>query len=648
MKIWLSVLFGIILYVSALGQVDNSGTKVTKVLKNPGYMQLDPDLLEAFLDGMIKAAMEERHLPGMSVSIVQNGELILAKGYGLARTNPPQQVVADKTLFRIGSVSKVFTFSAVMQLVEQGLLDLNADIRTYVNSSRIEDKFGPFTMVDLMTHSAGFEDAYLGFFYANDIKNDLTPTDYLNRYAHHRVRLPGEQIVYSNFGVNLAGKVIESVSGENFADYMEAHIFQPLGMIRSSFRDYPKQAADGYLNPELEKDRAIAYRWAGGKFVPYNKFFMSRAQYPAGSMSATATDVAVFMLAHLNGGAIDGKRILAVKTVEQMHTRLLGNSDSIQGNAHGFWTGQIRGYRTVEHSGSVLGFLSNMVLIPELELGIFVTTNGDAGYVISSMARHIIENFYASLNSPLQPDPAFSAKSKVYSGQYLSNRRGYKIIDKMASLGAEITVSITGDGYLITTSGNFSERWLPMGNHVFENADNGSRIAFKVGKSGVATRLVYGSDVADRISFLSSSQFFYITTGLTLVLAFGCLFGFWLRRGKHPVQSGVEKLASLGVGINSLVWLLFFAAYAAFFSNAFVPEPDFFVNYPTPLAWFMHLSATVASILVVLNTFGLFPVWLVGSWSLWRRLRHTLIVVAGLALVLALNEWNVLGFRYLG
>jgi CubicO group peptidase (beta-lactamase class C family) len=192
-----------------------------------GYPPLEAPLLEAFIDGSVKTAMEDQHLPGVTVSVVQDGRLVLAKGYGLARTDPPQPVVADQTLFRIGSISKTFTFTGVMQLVELGRLDLNADIGPIISDVNIEDSYGPITMIDLMTHSAGFEDAYLGFFYADSLETDLAATEFLNRYAPHRVRPPGEQIVYSNFGVDLAGKVIESVSGENFADYMDANIFNP-------------------------------------------------------------------------------------------------------------------------------------------------------------------------------------------------------------------------------------------------------------------------------------------------------------------------------------------------------------------------------------------------------------------------------------
>lgn len=616
-----------------------------------GYTLLEPSLLEAFLDGAIATAMEDNHLPGVTVSVVQNGALVLAKGYGLARTDPPQPVVADQTLFRIASISKTMTFSAVMQLVEQGRFDLDADIESNLDGIQVEDSFGPITMVDLMTHSAGFEDGYIGIFFADNLETDQTLTDYLNHSAPYRVRPPGEQIVYSNFGVSMAGKVIESISGENFPDYMDKHIFQPLGMSRSSFREYPGQAIEGYLDPELEKDRAIGYRWASGNFIPYEQQFQHRGMYPAGSVSSTATDMAIFMLAHLNGGAIDGKRILAADTVDQMHTRLRANAEGIQGNAHGFWSGQIRGYKTIEHGGSIMGFKSNMVLIPEFGLGIFVSTNEEkGGKFVSSLPRRVVENFFPLPTTGLKRDPSFSSQAAVYAGQYLSNRRSYKTVEKLGSLGMEATVGVNDEGYLITTLAGNSQRWLPLGEHLFENVDNGSRIAFEVGPSGTATRLYssYGHTVSDRVSWQHSSQFFYIAAACTLVISFGSLFGFWLRRGRQLAQSSGERLAAVGIGTSSLFWLGFFVTFVVLFNGAQSVDSEILVRYPTPLAWTVHILAIIVAIFAVANVLGLIPIWRNGGWPVWRRLRHTLIVLVGMVMVWVLNDWNVLGFHYLG
>jgi hypothetical protein len=361
--------------------------------------------------------------------------------------------------------------------------------------------------------------------------------------------------------------------------------------------------------------------------------------------------MAIFMLAHLNGGAIDGRRILKEKTVEQMHTRLRANADGIPGNAHGFWSGQIRGYKTIEHNGSLLGFRSNMVLLPGLDLGIFVSTNSDAGGGFTFyLARRIVEHAYPPLVSQPLPDPAFSDQHDVYAGRYRSNRRGYKTIDKLAELGNERTTRVNSGGYLIISSSGGSSRWLPLGNHVFEDVDDGTRLAFEVGQSGAATRFYssYGSNVFDRVSYLNSSQMFYVASASTLLLAIGSLFGFWLRRKQRPVQTGGEKLAAFAVGATSLIWLVFFYTFKVLWDGAFAVESEIMAHYPTPLAWAVHILGIVAAVLVVASAFGLWPVWRHRNWPVWRRLRHTVVVLTGLVLVWVLNDWNILGFRYLG
>jgi hypothetical protein len=150
------------------------------------------------------------------------------------------------------------------------------------------------------------------------------------------------------------------------------------------------------------------------------------------------------------------------------------------------------------------------------------------------------------------------------------------------------------------------------------------------------------------VSFLNSSQFLSIAAASTLVLAIGVLFGFWLRRSQHPLQTNGEKMAAWGIGFTSISWLLFFAALAAFMSSVAVPEPELLVRYPTSPAWAMHITATLAATLSLVSTAGLFPVWRSGSWPIGRRLRHTVVVLASLSLVWALDVWNILGFRWLG
>ncbi|MFV9630163.1 MAG: serine hydrolase domain-containing protein [Methanosarcinales archaeon] len=195
----------------------------------------DPQELEAFIDGVMVAQMEAYYIPGATISVVKDGELFFAKGYGYADMEYGKPVIANETLFRIGSVSKLFTWTAVMQLAEQGKLDLNADVNTYLTDFKIPDTYPePITLAHLMTHTAGFEDYHRIFARSAD---DIEPLgEYLANNMPARVRPPGEFIAYSNYGTSLAGYIVEEVSSMPFDVYIEENIYKPLDIQRSTFR----------------------------------------------------------------------------------------------------------------------------------------------------------------------------------------------------------------------------------------------------------------------------------------------------------------------------------------------------------------------------------------------------------------------------
>lgn len=414
----------------------------------------DAASLERHLDGMVRYAMEEHHLPGVVVSVVHGDSLLLARGWGRARLRPDAPVDPRRTLFRVGSISKTFTFTGVMQQVESGRLRLDEDVATYLEDVEIRgsDRYGPISMTHLMTHTAGFEATPLDG-NATSLEEDRSPSTHVGKYQPARVRPPGELASYSNFGVDLAGKVLQDVSGVEFAAYMDRNVLEPLGMHRSSFRDDPGEPADGYLRPDLADDRAIGYYWSGGRFRSYGGLFLHRGAYPSASLSATAVDIARFMRAHLNGGAVAGSRVLAPETTERMHRVAFRNADGLMGNAHGFWSRRLVGFRTLEHGGSVLGFRSNLVLVPELDLGIFVSTNGaDGGGLVTRVPRMVLEHAFGGRSARPGPDAPLTDRAAAYSGAYLGTRRAYTTLGKLyAMMASTATVSVTESGDLLVT-----------------------------------------------------------------------------------------------------------------------------------------------------------------------------------------------------
>src|SRR5262245_11935481 len=244
--------------------------------------------VDVWLDGFLPYALRTGDIPGAVVTVVKDGQLLTARGFGYADVEKKTPVDPERTLFRPGSVSKLVTWTAATQLVEQGKLDLDSDINTYLDFRIPEYDGKPVTLRQLMTHTGGFEEAVKDIIYF-DPKHQVPLGEYLKRWTPTRVYEPGTTPAYSNWATALTGYLIERVSHESFDQYLEQHIFMPLGMTNSSFRQP--------LPPALVPQMASGYKPGkeAGKFEIIGPA-------PAGSLSSSGTDMAKFMIAHLAKG----------------------------------------------------------------------------------------------------------------------------------------------------------------------------------------------------------------------------------------------------------------------------------------------------------------------------------------------------------
>ena len=240
--------------------------------------------LEAFIDGWMAAYLDEAPAAGGVVSVVRGEELLLAKGYGYSDVAARQPVSASETLFRIGSVSKLFVWTAVMQEVEAGRLDLDSDITTWLDALQIPDNYSqPITLRHLLTHTPGFEDHVVGLFDKKDA--DRSIVELLEAQMPDRVGPPGQLASYSNHGTALAMHLVERVSGLHWREYIDRNILEPLGMASTTF-EQPPPANVGTMSQ--------GYQSSDGDFLPKEFEFVPLA--PAGAVSASATDMARFSL----------------------------------------------------------------------------------------------------------------------------------------------------------------------------------------------------------------------------------------------------------------------------------------------------------------------------------------------------------------
>ena len=369
--------------------------------------------LPAFIDGVMVQQIASREVSGALVTVVHQGEIVLSRGYGFADVENRIPVDGQSTLFRPGSISKMFTWIALMQLIEQGRVSLDDDVHDHIDFT-IEPFDGqPITVRDLFRHTPGMSD--VGGFTTENVDDLVDHAEWTRNNIPLRVTAPGVEVAYSNWGTSLAGYIVEQVSGEHFADYVENHIFTPLGMNSSTFREPLPDALANHiaLGHDLEEGRYTARRF------DYYSMVM-----PAGSATVSGPDMARFMMAMLNGGALDGVRILSEESVALLETNSIANAPHLPGMAHGYLVYREEGPRLIGHAGAMRDFRSNMILSPETGTGVFLSI------VAAPAGRPAQGELSAAITGrlfPQAPAPRWSdtPQAEQFAGRYLVNRRDY-------------------------------------------------------------------------------------------------------------------------------------------------------------------------------------------------------------------------------
>jgi CubicO group peptidase (beta-lactamase class C family) len=394
--------------------------------------------LDTFYAGLMPYALHRADIPGGVLVIVKDGKILFAKGYGYADIKTKRPVDPATTIFRPGSVSKLFTWTAVMQLVQAGKIDLDADVNKYIDFTIPPYDGKPVTMRNLMTHSAGFEESVRDLLV--DTKAQVLPIDvYLKRRLPTRIFPPGEVIAYSNYGATLAGYIVQRISGEKFEDYIAKHIFTPLGMLHSSFVQP--------LPPNLAPLMATGYLNASeGKTKPFE--YVDTA--PAGSSSSTGIDMAHFMLAYLDGGTYNGYQMLKPATIKEMWTPQVAPEKGLPSFDLGFYQDDFNGLPIIGHGGDTVAFHSDLHLIPTKGIGFFVSFNSPGKEGAVEDVRNNLFKLFLNRYYPYTPkDEATVANPQKdaarVAGWYESSRRVERALAFVYTL-AQSNVTANPDG----------------------------------------------------------------------------------------------------------------------------------------------------------------------------------------------------------
>ncbi len=442
--------------------------------------------LEAWLDGYMPYALQAGDIAGAVVVVVKDGEVLLQKGYGYADLEARTPVDPERHLFRPGSISKLFTWTAVMQLVGQGKLDLDADLNQYIDFEIPPRDGKPATLRQVMTHTVGFEEQIRGLITSNP--DELVPlADALKRWVPERIHAPGATPAYSNYATALAGYIVERVSGQTFDDYVDSQIFEPLGMRDSSLR----QPLPGPLLANMSK----AYGRAS-EGEPQDYEFISLA--PAGSLAATGADMAKFMIAHLQGGALGDARILDEATARQMHTTGQASVGPLNRMMLGFYETSMNGHRAISHGGDTSWFHSDLQLFLDDGIGLFVSMNSSGRDGATLLVRDNLAEGFADryLPGPPAPEPTVSdadaaLHAQQIAGSYASSRRPETSFMSLLNLLGAVKVFPNQDGTISVSmaldASGAPKKWREISPYLWQDVASGDRLAADV-VDGVVTR----------------------------------------------------------------------------------------------------------------------------------------------------------------
>jgi len=618
---------------------------------------LPPAELETFVDGLVKDAMVREHIAGVTVAVVQNGQVVLKKGYGFASLSPRRAVDPDRSLFRVGSISKTFTWIAVMKEVEAGRMRLNQPINLYLPEKvqvRDQGYDQPVRVANLMDHSPGFEDRALGQLFEDRADRVRPLALYLRQERPRRVHAPGAISSYSNYGAALAGEAVTYTSGKPFERLIEDEIFVPLGMGHSSFRE-PRPSKAGLpapMPPALAADVASPVHWTPAGFEQRKYEYIGQIA-PAGSASSTAGDMARYMIALLNGGQLNGVTIFGPTAAQAFRTPLRKTPAGINGWAHGFMTYDLPGgYRGYGHGGDTIDFHSNMVTVPALGLGVFISTNSETGAPLAGrFSDRVVQEFYATPQVfPRSGSTELAADPSAFIGYYLTSRRAYSGLEGLVtSVIGGTEVSVSPQGRLVTANRDNVRTWTPEGplsDRRFIATEGAQRIAFSNEPGEARAFFVsFGGALMERAPFWREPPTLAWLAGLTGAAALATLGGIAFRNRREFRENQMQGRASLVQNIQAALWLIGLAL-AGLWASKTGDLAYVIYHWPGALLLTASACALVASALTIVTVLALPAIWRGGrrvdSWSQLRKAGFTLTVLIYGAFAVVLGLWGAL------
>jgi hypothetical protein len=469
-----------------------------------------------------------------------------------------------------------------------------------------------------------------------------------------RVSPPGDAAGYSNLNAVLAGYIVARVSGMPYERYIQEHIFKPLGMTHSTVQSP--------IPPELRPYASVGYTYQAGAFQVFPDYIAQPAGLASGMHQASVTDMARFMIAHLQGGrysdaTLGEARILKETTARQMQTTLYTPDPRLLGTAYGFADWSDNGQRTLGHTGYGPPMRSVLLLMPDQNLGVFVTYNtkgsGELTLQHAGFQRAFFDHYYpASAVAPLQPPADFATRASRFVGSYREVSSPHTTLPKIMWLFGSVEIGDPGDGTLLVNVSGLKRRFVQVEPLYFRQVDGPFQMIFREDASGRITQMY--TDLMPQYATVKLD--WYETPGFNMVLLAACVLIFlfaipiavlafiWnrLRRGdRKPAPRGARVAVSVIFGIcvmNLLVAVGLAWGAMGGISNELL-DPPFLIKVVLGLG-VLSAALTVGALVYCALA------WKDRHWGIAARMYYTVVTVAAVAFVWFLHYWNLLGFRY--
>jgi len=591
--------------------------------------------VQNFIDGIMASNMDENNNASAVVKVMKDGDVIFSKGYGYIDQENKKPVRVDTSLFRPGSISKLFTWVSVMQLEEQGKIDLDRDVNEYITSFKIEDTYPgePITMRHLITHTPGFEDGFLGYLFIDSPERFLPLEKSLENTQPKRINPPGKISSYSNWSIALAGLIVQNISGLSFNDYVKQNIFDPLGMSHSSF--------DEPLPQSLLDNMATAYDYGAGKYISHHYEYISNFG-PAGSLAASADDISKFAQMLINGGELNGVRILSSDSLSRMINGGFTFDERLRGIGLGFfkWRWGPDEMNLFGHGGNTDYFASHLAMSQSDDFMIFLSVSGKGGRTTANL---LIEAFYDRYfprdTSPVMPPIDFEKRAEQYTGTFQSWRSNFSTIEAFNRFSRNIAITAMDDNTLLINN----KRYVEIDQHLFREVDDFDTVAFIENENGEIDTLVYDGvpfGPYRKVGFMETQDYATLINSVIGFIYLLVILRLIYRWKNYRAAIGSEKsvwnasliVVASGILTSAFIQLAFNAINAAPFAV-------------TPI--YMPIALSFAMLTVPLTGYYLYR--FVKFWpdaAQFDRIRYSALALVLLWGLHYFYSYNMLGYNY--